>query len=150
DQLSAFLGQDLARENLPRRIYISRNDAHLRRVLNEKELLPHLQAAGFERFVLKGMPIAKQVQLFRRAEAVLAPHGAGLAHITWCRANTKVIEFFPDPQGPRGRVKNASADYWLISKIHDLDYACHFGGPSLTRADGFHITPPILNAALRQ
>jgi capsular polysaccharide biosynthesis protein len=94
------------------------------------------------------MPIARQVQLFRQAEAIAAPHGAGLAHTAWCVAGTKIIEFFPSPGGPRGRVKNASADMWLIAAQRALHHRCYLAGPPETRADAFAIPEDLLCRAL--
>ncbi|MFZ1109104.1 MAG: glycosyltransferase family 61 protein [Rhodomicrobium sp.] len=131
-----------------RRIYISRNDARLRRVLNEKRLLPMLEALGVERAVLGDLPMERQVALFRQAGIVVAPHGAGLAHIAWCKPGTKVIEFFPGPDGPRGRARNATYDYWLLSRLLGLDYSCHLAGPVETRDDGFSIDEALLRRAL--
>ena len=134
----------------PRRLYISRNDARLRRVLNEKSLIPKLEALGFQRAVLGDLPIARQVALFRQAEIVVAPHGAGLAHIAWCKPGTKIIEFFPGPDGPRGRVRNATYDYWLLSQLLGLDYSCFLAGPVETRNDGFSINADLLTSALEE
>ncbi len=135
-------------ENGPKRIYVSRDDARLRRVLNEKSFMPKLESMGFERVVLADLPIARQIALFRQAEIVAAPHGAGLAHIAWCKPGTKIVEFFPSPDGPRGRVRNASFDYWLLSELLRLDYACALSGPIETRNDGFSIDETLLTSAI--
>lgn len=132
------------------RIYISRNDARLRRVRNEKRLQPMLDVLGFERAVLADLSMERQVKLFRQADIVVAPHGAGLAHIAWCKPGTKVIEFFPDPDGPRGRVRNATYDYWLLSQLLGLDYSCHLAGPIETSDDGFSIDEALLTRALEE
>jgi hypothetical protein len=151
EDLGNFIaGQDGEGAGESRRIYISRNDARLRRVLNERRLLPMLQALGFERAVLGDLPIARQVALFRQADIVVAPHGAGLAHIAWCKPGTKVIEFFPSPDGPRGRVRNATYDYWLLSQLLGFDYSCHLAGPIETRDDGFSIDEALLARALEE
>ena len=136
--------------NTPKRIYVSRNDARLRRVLNEASFMPKLEALGFQRVLLGGLPIARQVSLFRQAEIVAAPHGAGLAHIAWCKPGTKIIEFFPSPGGPRGRVRNATYDYWLLSQLVGLDYSCMLGGPVETRNDGFGIDGDLLTSAMAE
>jgi hypothetical protein len=150
DELGRFLaGKGTGREE-PRRIYISRNDARLRRVSNEDRIAPLLEARGFSRITLKGMPVAAQVRLFREAEAVAAPHGAGLAHTAWCAAGTKIIEFFPSPDGPRGRVRNASADMWLISLQRGLDHRCYLAGPPEGRTDSFAIPEDLLLHALEE
>ncbi len=147
-ELGRFIAGDAALEESPKRIYVSRNDARLRRVLNEDALLPELKARRFERVTLAGMPVARQVALFLNAEAVAGAHGAGLAHISWCEPGTKITEFFPTPEGASRRVKNATADYWFISVQLNLDYGCHFAGPVETRSDGFTIPRDLLTRAL--
>ncbi len=137
-------------ENRVKRIYVSRDDARLRRVLNEKSFTPKLESRGFQRAILAESPIAQQVALFRQAEIVVAPHGAGLAHIAWCKPGTKIIEFFPSPDGPRGRVRNATYDYWLLSKLLGLDYSCRLAGPIKTRNDGFSIEEDLITSAVEE
>jgi Glycosyltransferase 61 len=146
--LATFLARDASVSGTTKRIYVSRNDARLRRVRNEDRVLALLVTRGFNCVTLKGMPIADQVELFRQAEVVVAPHGAGLAHIAWCKPGTKIIEFFPDPAGPRGKSKNATANFWLIAKQRNLDYAVYFAGPVENRTDAFAIPEDLLAAAL--
>jgi len=119
-------------------------------VVNESGLQPMLDALSFERAVLSELPMERQIGLFRQADIVVAPHGAGLAHIAWCKPGTKVIEFFPNPEGPRGRVRNATYDYWLLSQLLELDYSCHLAGPIETRDDGFSIDETLLTHAIEQ
>jgi hypothetical protein len=147
-ELGRFIAENGTGSHAPRRIYISRNDARLRRVQNEDRIVQLLEARGFSRVTLKGMPVAAQVRLFRDAEAVAAPHGAGLAHTAWCAPGTKIIEFFPSPDGPRGKVKNASADMWLIAMQRALDHRCYLAGPPEGRRDSFTIPEDLLLDAL--
>jgi hypothetical protein len=146
--LGGFIAEQTGKEST-KRIYVSRNDARLRRVLNEKSFMPKLEALGFQRVLLADEPIARQVALFRQAEIVVAPHGAGLAHIAWCKPGTKIIEFFPSPEGPRGRVRNATYDYWLLSRLLGLDYTCQLAGPIETRNDGFSIDENLLTSTIK-
>ncbi len=149
-ELGQFIAADAAFEETPKRIYVSRNDARLRRVLNEDAILPELEARGFKRVILAGMPISRQAGLFLNAEAVVAPHGAGLAHIAWCKPGTKIMEFFPNPDGPRGNARNATSNFWFISQERALDYRSYLAGPVETRADGFAIPEDLLVAALEE
>jgi capsular polysaccharide biosynthesis protein len=41
--------------------------------------------------------MAWQAFLFRAADVVVAPHGAGLAASMFCRSGTRVLEVLPDP-----------------------------------------------------
>jgi hypothetical protein len=150
DDLGAFIEQSSAQRQTYPRIYISRNDARLRRVSNEEQLLPVLEAHGFTRVILRGMPIADQIRLFRRADAIAAPHGAGLAHTAWCKPGTAVIEFFPDPRGPLGRVKNASADMWLIAMQRGLAHRCYLAGGLENRKDAFSVPEDLMTHALEE
>ncbi len=148
EDFGRFIAGDVPPDGFPKRIYISRNDAKLRRVRNEDRILALLEKRGFERVTLGGMPMARQVQHFRQAEAIVSPHGAGLAHLAWCRPGTKVLEFFPGLGGPRGRVKNATANMWLIAQQRGLDHRCYLAGPPETRDDAFTIPEDLLVHAL--
>ena len=104
--------------NAPRteRILVSRaRAAKGRRVLNEADLLDALRPYGFKRYVLEDLSIAEQIDLFHRAEAVVAPHGAGLSHLL-CSPHTAVLELFASPI--------VIPHYYLLSKSLGHDY--HF------------------------
>ncbi|MGB8735788.1 MAG: glycosyltransferase family 61 protein [Rhodomicrobium sp.] len=147
EDLGRFIAGDTPENGFPKRIYVSRNDARLRRVLNEDRILHALEARGFQRVTLKGMPMAQQVQFFRQAEAVVGPHGAGLAHTAWCKPGTKVIEFFPGLGGNRV-VKNAGTGMWLIAAQRGHHYSGYLAGPPESRDDSFTIPEALLLAAL--
>jgi hypothetical protein len=77
-----------------RRLYISRSLAENRRIMNEQEVIGLLQAFDFQPLNLETMTVAEQISAFASAEAIVAPHGAGLANLVFCRPGTKVIELF--------------------------------------------------------
>lgn len=76
-------------------IYISRSDADSRRVTNETVLISAIEPMGFEPYVLSDMSVKDQIRLFRRADTVVAPHGAGLANIIFAESAT-VVELYAD------------------------------------------------------
>jgi len=78
-----------------RRIYVTRADATERRVVNENDVLEILAPMGFETVMLTGMSVAEQRDLFRDAEIVVMPHGAGCANMIFAGAGTKIVEFVP-------------------------------------------------------
>ncbi len=80
------------RSDSPRRIYISRRRAAVRRLINEAEIVELLKAANFSFVELDHTPWNEQVALFRNAEAIVAPHGAALANIAFCEPGTSVTE----------------------------------------------------------
>jgi capsular polysaccharide biosynthesis protein len=84
-----------------RKLYISRADAGKRRILNEKELIPDLERAGFECVCLRDYSFTEQVRLFHQAACVIGAHGAGLVNVLYCRPSVQVIEITPSSQiGP--------------------------------------------------
>lgn len=84
-----------------RRIYISRDRASRRRLVNESDILPLLLDHDFERVFLEELPFESQVALMQAADVVVAPHGAGLTNVIFCRPGTDVVEIadpgFPNP-----------------------------------------------------
>jgi hypothetical protein len=78
-----------------RRLYVSRADATWRGVANEDEVARALAARGFERLVLSSLTLDEQLAAFAGAEAVVAPHGAGLVNLIAAR-DAKLLELFAE------------------------------------------------------
>ena len=78
------------------RIYIGRRPSGSkgRKVLNEGDVLGALEPLGFERYFLEDLSFETQCQLFYDADAVVAPHGAGLSNLIYSK-DAKVVEYFP-------------------------------------------------------
>jgi hypothetical protein len=85
DRLISFAGS--GRGN---RIYVSR--AGRRRIFNEEEVRQCLESRGFTIIEDQPRSLREQISLFREAEVVVAPHGAALANILWCRPRALVLE----------------------------------------------------------
>jgi tetratricopeptide (TPR) repeat protein/capsular polysaccharide biosynthesis protein len=99
---------------MPKRIYISRQQAKYRKILNEKEVMEILKPLGFVSITLEGRSVAEQATLFAQAEAIVAPHGGGLTNLAFCRQGTKVIELV-SPNYIRHY-------YWVISQQLGLQH----------------------------
>jgi len=82
-----------------RRIYISRQKCHYRKLSNESELLPWLTAHGFETVFLEDLSLGQQIATMQSAKVVLGVHGAGFANLLFCQPGTTVIEI-QDPEDP--------------------------------------------------
>lgn len=102
---------------LPRRLYVSRADALFRRIVNEHEILPILEDYGFTLVKLEILSFQEQVKLFQEAEAVVLPHGSGLANLVFCSKATPVIELLPTQVLDHGfRLSTAAElDYFFLS-----------------------------------
>jgi tetratricopeptide (TPR) repeat protein/capsular polysaccharide biosynthesis protein len=104
-----FLPQiTLSQSSYPNRIYISRDRARGRQVINEAEVIDLLTSWGFQTFYLEEMSVIDQVALFAAANIIVAPHGSSLTNLVFCNAGTQVIELF-SPHYVR-------TDYWMISQ----------------------------------
>ncbi|SHK04522.1 Protein of unknown function [Roseomonas rosea] len=80
----------------PRRIYVSRQGAQRRRVLNQEALDPVLARHGFVPVRLEALDFFEQAALFAGAEAVIGLHGAGLANILFNDGGATLFELYPE------------------------------------------------------
>ncbi len=146
--LAAYLERDAPQRVWPKRVYVSRNDARLRRVTNEDALRRTLQPRGFECVELSALPLSQQVALFRNAEAIIGPHGAAFGNAIWCRPGTSIIEFIPRPNpGRRTTRPLANSDFWFIALQQGLHYRCALAG-MVQDSDAFEIPDQLLLQAL--
>lgn len=83
------------------RILISRKAAKGRKLIGEAALAPVLAEHGFTPVVMEELDFAGQVALMAGASAVLAPHGAGLTNMLFCKPGTPILEIadpgYPNP-----------------------------------------------------
>ncbi len=104
----------LENANYGDKIYISRDRAKHRKIINEKAVRQLLTQQGFKIVYLEEMTVLEQVALFANAKVIVTPHGSGLTNLVFCSPRTKVIELF-SPHYLR-------TDYWMISKELDLKH----------------------------
>jgi hypothetical protein len=147
---SEFLRRMLlpAASNGPKkRIYVSRQKAERRKLLNPEVIEPVLASYGFEPFFLEEMSVAENIELFANAEAVVALHGAGLTHLVFCPPQIPVIEMFsPHYFQPC---------YWNLASDNDLRYGFLLGediggGGGPNDHPDIQIDPVKLETALEQ
>ena len=77
-------------------LYINRGDAPKRKVLNEPDVEIALKKLGFQSLSLSDYSLKQAIQLFRNAEMIVAPHGAGFTNLLFCNPGTRVLELFSD------------------------------------------------------
>lgn len=111
--------------HLPKKIYVDRAKAPYRMVLNDPEVKAYLASVGFTSVLLEDYSIQEQMAMFAEAEAIVAPHGAGLTHLAFCRPGTKVVEFF-SPQYVNGC-------FYSQAKLLDMDYYYFLGEGKVSR-----------------
>lgn len=74
------------------RFYITRRLAKRRLVINEDEIIEILNEFNFTIVEAEKLSVSDQIQLFSNAEAIVSPHGAGLANIMFAPEGSKVFE----------------------------------------------------------
>lgn len=80
-------------DNVEDNVYVSREGAISRRVVNEDEVMEVLSKYGFKRYLLENRTLAENVRLFNGANVVVGPHGAGLTDILFAEDCT-LVELF--------------------------------------------------------
>ena len=96
DRMAARVSAEAARMPTRRNIYVWRADTRARVMRNEDELVERLvQRLGVQPVVLSTLTLDEQILLFKGAQVVIGPHGAGLANIVFCRPNTVLYELIP-------------------------------------------------------
>lgn len=95
------------------KLYISRASRGTRTPVDEQRLTQELKKRGFNCVSLENLTIREQAFTMNAANMVVAPHGAGLTNIAFCKPGTTVIEVFGDYVVPC---------YWALSKLCKLDY----------------------------
>lgn len=75
-----------------RKIFLSRNKAARRHIVNEELLWPTLELNGFERVFLEDLTFPEQVALIAEASVFVGLHGAGLTNMLWMEEGSAVVE----------------------------------------------------------
>ncbi len=94
DRMSAHVhGQGAG---LPRRFYLERGPHALRPLRDEDKVARALRPLGFVPVRPETLTVPDQIRLFRDAEAIVAPHGAGLTNLGFCRPGCQLLELQMD------------------------------------------------------
>jgi capsular polysaccharide biosynthesis protein len=104
-----------------RKIYISRQKARQRRIVNENELLSIIIEHGFEMVFAEDLTFREQAKLFGQASCILGVHGAGLTNMIFANSGCEVLEIqLDDPNCSRSH-------YWMMASILGHRYNCVVG-----------------------
>ena len=110
-----FLKRNLKKLNY-KKIFIDRSDSTQKhcKLINNHEIKSFLKKNGFKILQLSKLKLIDQISIFRNCKEIIAPHGAGLANLVFCKSKTKVTEIIPH------NIKNQ--EYRRISKINRLKH----------------------------
>ena len=102
-------------KNGKKRIFISRGNAAIRRILNEDAIFEIIKPFGFEKVLMEKMSVIEQAQLAHEAEFIIGTHGAGMTNIVFARPNTTIIELFQE---------HLDQTFFDLSTTMNLTYYC--------------------------
>ncbi|WP_121820721.1 glycosyltransferase family 61 protein [Halostella salina] len=135
-------GIDLSDETSPDWVYVSRQNASKRRVVNYEEVLPVLEQYGVQPVECETLSLEKQIRLFSGVDGIIGPHGAGLTGMIW-GSDIRVVEVFNNVvKGP----------YYVLAHVLGHDYtalsADPVGDAHSERERDVHIEPNKLAETL--
>ena len=107
--------------NFGKKIYIRREEANYRKIINEADLIDKLRKKGFEVINPHHFEILEQMKIFSNAELIISPHGSNLSNIIFCKKGTKVVEISPSFNNLYEN--NISNRYNNLSKNLNLDFS---------------------------
>lgn len=84
----------LKKHNFSKKVFISRKDAIVRKMLNEDEVFALFEKKGFKRYCMRDLSFLEQAALFYNADYIVSAHGSALANVIFCRPNTQIVEIF--------------------------------------------------------
>ena len=99
-----------------KKIFIDRSDSlqNHSKLINNNEVIKYLKSKRYKCLRLTELNLKDQISIFKNCNTIIAPHGAGLTNIAFCKKKTKVIEIIPK--------NNKNFLFKRISKINKLKY----------------------------
>lgn len=120
-----------------KKLYISREGADFRKVLNEKEVQQVVKSFGYEVIKYEEMSIREQIEITAHAHAIVSIHGAGLTNMMFMQPGSNVLEF------RRDRIYHNQC-FWHLADALNHNYFYLFGEPDneslALEADGCNLT----------
>lgn len=106
------------------RIYITREDAAARFVVNEDEVMQMLEKKGFRKIVLTPLSTEEKIAIFSSARMIVAPFGSGSVNVAFCEPGAALVELAP----------NTFADnyFWKLcghARVHYYEVVCEVEQP---------------------
>jgi capsular polysaccharide biosynthesis protein len=130
-QLRARFTKDVATNANEKLIYISRERATRRKVVNENQLVDFLKSKKFEIHYFEDYTLQAQIKLMQETKCIIALHGAGLTNMLFMKENSFVVEF-------RNENDNHNNCYFSLASDLNLNYSyinCSGKGGSTQDAD---------------
>ena len=126
-----------------RKIYISRQKAVRRKIINEAAIIEVLNSLGYEIHCFEDYNLGEQINIMGQASSLVGLHGAGLTNMLFMPAGSKVLEL------RNGRDSHNNCFFSLTSSLgHDYYYLTNEGDTDDTYSVNIKVAPDQLREAL--
>jgi hypothetical protein len=102
------------------KIYIRREDANYRKILNEADLIRILRKQDFEIINPQHFEILEQMKIFSNAKVIITPLGSNMSNLIFCKKDTKIVEISPELNNLYEQ--NTSSKYKDIADFLNLNF----------------------------
>lgn len=100
--------------SLGEKIYISREKATRRKILNEGDVQFSLRSLGFTVVYMEDFTLAQQISIIYNSSIIVGPHGAGLANIHFMKPGSKIVEIRAKSDNRNNMYFSLASDLGLI------------------------------------
>lgn len=107
-----------------RKIYISRANAALRKIINEDELITLLNEKGYEIINSEHLSFIEQVELYKNTQVLISNHGAGLTNCLFMPSGSIVFEIYREMENDNDYMNLC---YYRMAKSLEHKYCIQFG-----------------------
>ena len=83
-------------KKFPEKIFVSREDAKQRSLINEKNVFERLKTRDFSFIRSSDYSFREQILIFRNAKVIVGVAGAAMANIVFSKPKTKILTLVPD------------------------------------------------------
>ncbi len=102
------------------KIYITRENADYRKIINEYDLVKMLKNDGYEIINTNLYEIKDQIKIFSRAKKIISAYGSGLTNIVFSQPDTDITVITPNLDKPyEEHLKNR---YKMLAEYNKLNY----------------------------
>jgi capsular polysaccharide biosynthesis protein len=130
--------------NPNKKIYVSREKAKIRKVLNESEVKELFVSKGYDIITFEGLLLEEQIKICRQTRTMASIHGAGLTNMVFMPEGSNILEF-------RRSKKFVNQCYWHLADALNHQYYYIFGEPDSDlqiEGGGCNLTIPITKLSL--
>ena len=109
------------------RIYVSRNKAKNRKVINNSEVVNLFEKFGFAEIEFEDYNFFEQVYLMKNCDILAGVHGAGFANIAFLPENANLFELIKEYSS----YKQERPSYWRLSSALNINYYIQYCEPEV-------------------